>query len=337
MGKVVPGDLMRTNRKIIIWLVFFTSIFGMHHCLADQKELTAPKHRSPFGQAQLAGRIEDPRLVECSGMDASSITGDLIWAVNDSGDGPFIYALGYDGRSRGRLRVAGAQNRDWEGLDTFMWQNRPMILIADFGDNQEKHAAHTLYVVAEPTYAANNIAADAVVEVAWKIVFSYPDGKHDAEGVAVDAGSGKVLVLTKRDNPPLLFELPLAPQKENLLASLVTTVPHIPAPTADDLRQKYGKYRSRPTALDISPNGDRAVVLTYKHAYLFSRSNRESWQAALSRHPIEIPLPLPQEFLDLRQREALCFMPDGKSLMVTSEGRSAGIYVLNPRPVPQSP
>ena len=52
-------------------------------------------------------------------MDISLAADNLIWAINDNGHGPFIYALRIDSRSMGRVLVTGAQNRDWEGLDTF--------------------------------------------------------------------------------------------------------------------------------------------------------------------------------------------------------------------------
>ncbi len=322
---------MKIDCKSISLPISFFMFFNLSYSFAGQLQSNTPKLRSPFDVAQLAGRIEDSRLVECSGMDTSSATSNLIWAINDSGDGPFIYALRYDGSSMGRLRVIGANNRDWEGLDTFMWQNRPMILIADFGDNQEKYASHILYIIEEPRCDDQGFTDDAVVEIAWRIEFSYPGRNHDAEGVAVDVESGKVLILTKRDNPPVLYELPLIPQKDHAVAKKITTVAHIPPPTTEDSRQKHGKYRSQPTALDISPDGSQAVVLTYKHAYLYTRQNSYAWSEVFNEHPTTIALPLPEDFIDLRQREAICFTPDGKSLIVTSEGSAVGIYVLNPR------
>jgi hypothetical protein len=283
---------------------------------------------APFTRAQRIGRLADERLVECSGMDVSRAAPDLLWAVNDGGNGPYLFALRPDGRRLGRVLVRGAQNRDWEGMDTFLWQGQPMILIADFGDNRQVHDAHTLYVVAEPRLPDEGFDADAAVDVAWRIVFRYPDRPHDAEGAAVDAAAGKVLVLTKRDLPPLLFEVPLAPAGDDrpAVATPSGVVDRIPPPTPDDLPHKFGIFRSQPTALDIAPIGRRAAVLTYKHAYIFTRGESGSWAEAFAAPPLLIPLPLPQDTADLHQREALCFTPDGSALLMTSEGRGAGIY-----------
>jgi len=208
-----------------------------------------------------------------------------------------------------------------------------MILIADFGDNDEKYNDHTLYVIEEPKVPGDRINDSTVIQVAWKIVFSYPDHKHDAESVAVDTNSGKVLVLTKRDNPPLLYELPLVPPSlgDRVTALRLTELRNIPPPSSDDLKLKYGIFRSQPTDMDISPDGLRIVVLTYKHAYMFERTPRDSWAEALKEPPVLIPLPLPQDRKDIRQREAICFSPDGKGLFVTSEGKKAGLFRIEAR------
>jgi hypothetical protein len=113
----------------------------------------------------------------------------------------------------------------------------------------------------------------------------------------VDVTDGKVLVLTKRDNPPLLFELPLIPFSADspVIVRKVSAVNRIPPPSSEDLRQKYGKYRSQPTALDLAPDGLRAVLLTYKHAYMFKRKPSDSWATAFNEKPVLISLPLPQD------------------------------------------
>ena len=324
---------MKIHGKYLLFLACFCLFSGLNFIWAIEKISVPRTDQASFGAAQLVGRLEDDRLVECSGMDISLANGNLLWAINDSGNGPYVYALGVDGRSRGRVRVVGAHNRDWEGLDTFLWQGRPMILIADFGDNNEEHDTHTIYIIEEPRLNGEHSGESAAVEVAWRIVFSYPDRKHDAEGVAVNTIDGKVLVLTKRDNPPLLFELPLIPPSTDhpVVAHKIAAVSRIPPPSNEDMLQKYGRYRSRPTALDLSPDGLRAVVLTYKHAYIFNRRHFESWAVAFNRHPTSVPLPLPQDRRDLRQREAICFAFDSRGLFVTSEGKGAGIFLLEHR------
>jgi hypothetical protein len=308
-------------------------VFSLMLISADAQDTAPLPVVAGSGEAIIAGRIESDRLVECSGMDTSMVAADLLWAVNDGGHGPFLYALGLDGRHRGRLRVAGAGNRDWEGLDTFVWQDRPMILIADVGDNDRRHARYTLYVVEEPNLDRDRLPFSSRAEVAWRIDFSYPDGSHDAEGVAVDVAAGEILILTKREDPPILFSLPLSAAAAGrfVTAKPVGTVDRIPPPSNQDRQHDFGQFYSQPTALDLSPDGRTMVMLTYRHAYLFSRMPGASWTSAVGSRPAIIHLPPPHDCRALRQREAICFSPDAMSLMITSEGDHPGIFAVTAR------
>ena len=310
---------------VAIWSLTLSSAAGRDALPSPQ----APR----FGEPKMVGRVASDQILECSGMDASTRADDLLWAVNDGGHGPFLYALGEDGRHRGRVKVVGAGNRDWEGVDTFVWQGRSMVLIADIGDNRRRHERHTLYIIAEPQLAGDRLERSATVDVAWRIDFTYPGSRHDAEGVAVDTAAQEVLVLTKRDTPPLLFALPLSGSSTGrvVTARRVARLDQIPPPSDHDRQFRFGGLRSQPTALDLSADGRMMVVLTYKHAYLFNRNAEASWATALKRQPVLVKLPLPEDHPDLRQREAICFSLDAMSLLVTSEGRHPGIYALEAR------
>jgi hypothetical protein len=306
------------------------AVFGLPASSAAGGEKKQTVDPAAFGKPRMIGRLGDDRLIECSGMDASLANDNLLWAINDGGNGAFLYALSTGGESLGRLAVNGAKNRDWEGLDTFFWKSLPVILIADFGDNRERHATHTLYVVEEPRLTGKRFKASASCGVLFTIVFSYPGERHDAECVFVDEKEEAVFVLTKRDKPPLLYSVPLAPASADhpATARKIAEVDGIPPPTEEDLLDQYGKYRSQPTGMDLSPDRRRAAVLTYKHAYLFPREPSQSWADALDTVPRKVLLPLPQLTGGFGQREAICFSPGGDRLFVTAEGRNAKIFVL---------
>ena len=102
----------------------FSLFFCVNGSLADEKKSVPSADKALFGNAQRIGRLGDDRLVECSGMEISLTADNLIWAINDNGHGPFLYALRIDGHSMGRVLVVGAQNRDWEGLDTFIFNRK---------------------------------------------------------------------------------------------------------------------------------------------------------------------------------------------------------------------
>jgi hypothetical protein len=144
-------------------------------------------------------------------------------------------------------------------------------------------------------------------------------GPIDCEGLGVDVESKQVLLVTKvrrgRDDPAI-FALPLealvgarapeGPVEAKKLASL----PGVPRLT---------------TALDVSPDGRRLVVLTYGDAHGWARSASETWSDALARPGTKIPLPRRE------QGEAVCFGLDGRSLLLTSEGRPCPVWELPAR------
>jgi hypothetical protein len=164
------------------------------------------------------------------------------------------------------------------------------------------------------------------VEWERRLRFIYEDGSHDCESVAVDLSSRQILLLSKRAKPPTLYMLPLVTQTGESLqvAKKLSHISVMPQPTLQDLisNPKFGYYHSQPTAMDVSPNGATAVILTYKNAYLFQRARGENWPEAFIKIPQQILLP------KLRQAEALCFATDGKTLFVTSEKLPAPLLRL---------
>ncbi|MEM9334952.1 MAG: hypothetical protein AAGA33_08875, partial [Pseudomonadota bacterium] len=79
--------------------------------------------------------IEQDKLVEASGLARSQIHPGVLWAMNDSGGKPRLYAFDASGAHRGRLTVDPSKNRDWEDLASYTHDDIPYLLVADIGDN----------------------------------------------------------------------------------------------------------------------------------------------------------------------------------------------------------
>jgi hypothetical protein len=288
---------------------------------------------APYGRAVQIADIAKQGLREVSGLAVSRQNDDLLWAINDSGGGTFLHALGRDGRARGRVRVVGVRNRDWEDLASFELEGNAYLLIADVGDNRSKHRSSILYVLKEPMLHGEEFAKNARASLSRVIRFRYDEGPLDCEAVAVDASGGRILLLSKRRVPTLLFELPLVPRGPDavVVARRVTEVPHLPRPSPFLKRVLGAGTRSlrhlafSATSVDVAGDGSAAAVLTYGHAFLFPRSTDESWAEVFARPPQRIALPR------LRQAEALAFGSDGHTLYITSEGRSAPLLRLDPQ------
>jgi len=302
----------------------------------------------------VAGRLENPKIVEASGLAPSRRTDGILWTHNDSGHDPAIYAISTEGKHLGTVWPAGADNVDWEDIASFELGGRAYILIADLGDNRARRGNYSFYVIEEPDPAQLSPQKELIVPVAWQVPVAYPDGSHDCEAVAVDPGAapdgseGRVYILLKREHPARLFTVPLKPAavvpsapislsvKANApaggansannagvipvqIAWQVAKLGEIPQPGAAQrlLPIPTGQYRGMPTSMDFSPDGRFAVVLTYGDVLLYPRRAGESWLAALLRKPVVLP---PHR---LGQAEAVCFSRDGKSIFVTEEAPRA--------------
>ncbi len=285
-----------------------------------------------YGPVTYRGSIANARLDELSGLAVSRRRDDLLWALNDSGDGPFLYALGADGSDRGVVTVRGAFNRDWEDLAAFELDGAPYLLIADVGDNFSWRPAVTLYIVPEPELRGARFGAGAEVTPKWVLRVRFPDGPADCEAVGVDAPARRILLLQKRVVPPVLFAVELQPRHDDpqsiehlIVARRLGAVPGIPQPTrAEIAHHRRSKSLSRPTAMDVSPDARRAIVFTYKEGYLFERAPGESWASAFSRLPLRVPSP-PMQGL-----EAAAFARDGRTIYASSEGRPTPLFMFEP-------
>lgn len=247
---------------------------------------------------------------ETSGLAAAVSGGDCFWLLNDSGGQPALYLAGRDGADRGKVLVESARNLDWEDLAGFSWQGKPYLLIADVGDNESRRATCTLYIVPEPALPPAGGTLNGSVKPAWTIEFRYADGPRDCESVAVDAARGKVILLSKRTRPPLVYELPLVPA-----TGVVAVAQNIGqtdvSPPPGGFQHPFG---AQPTGLDLSADGTMAAVVTYIGVFVFPRTGQETWAAAFARKPVILPRH------GLMQAESIAFSRDGKSLWVVSEG-----------------
>ncbi len=268
---------------------------------------------------ELAGRLANREINEASGLARSRRSRDVFWVINDSGK-PRLHPIDSTGRALGRVNLDKAGNSDWEDLASFEFDGKPYLLVADIGDNEGKRKNVRLYFVEEP------LPDDKEVDVAWRYDFSYTGGPRDAEAVAVDVGEERVLVLSKRELPPFLYELPLKPdgkkrQEAKRLGPLVT----LPKPRRQDVEfaPMTDNYWWQPTAMDIAGSGHAAVILTYSGVFYYRRSQGEDWFDAMKRTPVVLSV------ADYREAESVAFNADDSAVYVTLEGEGAPLIRIS--------
>lgn len=331
-GRGWKGAAMKSGKairyRLLVGIGFWTALV-----LGGCRPMGIPEDTAampPVFHVRQLGLVANPALVEASGMAHSRREADLLWVVNDSGHPAVLFAVQSNGHDQGRVVVAGAVNSDWEDLAGFEWEGAPYILIADVGDNEAVRDTRRIYVVPEPVRRAAGVFP-ARIDVAWQFDFRYEDGPRDCEGVGVDTHDERIVLITKRTDPPQIYTLPLRPPMGAVVkARKIGTVPGIPSPTARDLvaNPYLGASLSQPTALDIRSDNRLVVVLTYKDAYLFPRAAGEDWISALGRKPLTVPLP------KLKQKESGCLTPDGRRLYVSTEQRPAPLLAVDLASIP---
>jgi hypothetical protein len=256
------------------------------------------------------GVISDRNLGEVSGIAISRINEDTLWVVNDSGNNASVYALNSKGEILGAIDIQGVFNNDWEDLASFEYRGKAYILIADIGDNFARRNKCFLHFIEEPDLKENRGISSLSVKPLWSILYTYEDGPRDCESVAVDVVNEKILLLSKRDIPPVLYELPLT-KEGNAVARKCATIHPLPKRISGNTR--FPKSSNQPTAMDISADGLSAVILTYGSAFCFKKRKSSGWPEVLLETPKEIPFP------PMLQAESVCFSKDGTNIFVTSE------------------
>ena len=269
------------------------------------------------------GRLQNSTINEASGLARSNIDASRLWVMNDGGAEPVLYAIGLDGSELGAFPVSGADNNDWEDLASFVIDDRPMLLIADFGDNLGIRDYLTLYVLDEPDFAAVNSDETTSLEIAWQVEFAFPDGAVDAESVSVDVANEMVLILSKREIPAVLYQVPLragADKPSTLVtATRVGPVTSLPQPSKRDRGRALAHldWHWQPTAMDISATADSAAILTYRGLYFYRREESQSWYDAFQSTPRSITSDA------FEKAESVTFSADGRVVFVTTEQSNA--------------
>ena len=267
----------------------------------------------------VSGKLQDPKILEASGLARSHRQANLLWIIND--DGAIAHAVDHAGARSGEFKLKNSRNRDWEDLASLTLHDKPYLMIADIGDNTAQRKHLSLYFVAEPDADKTNEA-----EVAWRVRYRYADGPRDAESAAVDVEKQRVLILSKRDLPPRLYAVPLhSGSDEVLTATFLGAINSLPRPSQTDVKLApvTADWYWQPVGMDISADNLAAVILTYRALYYYERRPRMSWFAALNTLPIRISLG------NFRNAEAVAFGDDARTVFVTGENKHSRLLRID--------
>lgn len=252
-----------------------------------------------YGPPRKIATLASEAVSESSGLACSRRSPGLFWTHNDSGDDARLYLLDVRGRDLGSCLLKDVQAFDWEDIASFRAGEKSYLVVADTGNNGLAATVHMLYLVEEPEVDPRRGLTVKEIPVAQVIHFSYADDHRNCEAVAFDPASKAFLLATKElSSECFVYSLPW-PENDPKKAFTARQIAKLKLPGA--------------TAMDVSPDGLRAIVLTYGNAYEYTRGPKEDWGQGFSRSPREIALP------ERVQGESICYGHDGKTLYLTSE------------------
>ena len=286
-----------------------------------------------FDNTFVLGQVQNPALDEASGLVASRQHGIVIWAHNDGGENPGLFAIATDGTDLGFHPLVSDGVSDIEDIAMISGPNGDHILLADIGDNGARRPSIRIYRFAEPDPGV--IAPMTDVEV---FDYVYPDRPHNAEVLLVDDANGQIVIVTKEQQvvdgfppelgptaPSFVFEGPLEAQSAGpielrLVGTLDTplletrTIAETPNPIA------LLGFGGVPTGGDVSPDGTLIALRTYETIWLWPRVTQRTVAEALASEPCQVRV-APEV-----QGEAVAFFDN--SLITLSEGVNQPLFEL---------
>lgn len=267
-----------------------------------------------YGAPQQIATLANQKINESSGLAASRIEPGLFWTHNDSGDSARVFAFDAAGRDRGEFELPGTKAIDWEDMASVTIDGKPYLILADVGDNARRRESCVLHVIAEPANPGRSNNSQPPNRPPRVIHFQYQDGPRDCEAMAVDPAGEQVFLVTKA----LALRCPVYqldwPARESADVLVARRIGSVKLPLV--------------TAMDISADGRRAIMLTYGDAYEFQRRDRESWADALARPPRLIAMPR------RNQGESICYGQDSRTLYLTSERTPTPLWRVAPQVAP---
>ena len=283
-----------------------------------EKTPTSAAPTAPIDLPRHVADISDKRCDEISGLASSRRYPGYLWAHNDSGDSARLFLIeAKTGRVAAIVNIVNATALDWEDIAIAGSGDTAQIYIGDIGDNLELRPFVTIYRLKEPII---DIAAKQTVEIkasAQTLFLRYPDAPHNAETLLANA-RGELLIATKVGGKTQFFGTPQAFKNGG-----TQTLQWLGARQFGSTAPGHRSARAMlTTGGDLSPDGKRAVIVTYSEALVWDLG--EDWSALWTQTPQTQKLPA------MKQCESVAWTLDGQSLWLSSEGVPAPLWQIAP-------
>ncbi len=260
------------------------------------------------------GALDKELIQEASGMAVSQQFARL-YHHNDSGRGAYFYFTDLAGQRSQKVELRNVRARDLEDMSLGPCEGGTCLYFGDIGDNLEQRPQVELWLVKEREHFG------PVTELWKRVVLRYPDGPQNAEALAVHPQTGDVYVASKQKAG--LFTSDEMKFYRVSQAAIAGSAPERPleweflgAIRMADLGSSHPMDIL--TSMDISPDGQRLLLLTYVAAYeirfdlLAKPVKSQGWVAGTDYRRI-----LLEDYAS--QQEAIAYATDGRAFYFNSE------------------
>jgi hypothetical protein len=244
-------------------------------------------------------------LTEISGLVASRLNPGVLWALDDSGNGPDLFALDEDGNLLQKYTIANATNRDWEDLTIGRGSNpdEEYLYVGDFGDNSSSRSNYQIVRVAEPIVPVERTGTISLTGAVF--YFRYPDGPRNCEAMLMDWEDGIIYLIQKASGVGHVYKFP-----SGMAPSWDATHPV-------DLIQASGTgiVSGLITGASSSRDGERVLIRQYGNIWEYVRPAGAEFEDIFD----EDPLPVDVGGATGQQYEAIAYSSDGTALYTSTE------------------
>lgn len=304
--------LMRVARGVLFVHLFFIlqlSQAKAHLCAA-------------WNAAKVIGSLPADLLPEASGLAISNIDPNRLYHINDSGNDFAMIMTDLSGKNKKEIRLEGMKTKDTEELASGHCFYKHCLFIGDIGDNAfQRESIQVGWLEEKQTYAA-------VEKLSGHVTLTYPNGPHNAESMIIHP-DGNLYIFSKGRATNAKFADPAQIYKisvNKLLQShgmkmQMEFVGELDLPSLLQDEKPAGQIA---TGASINSEGDRLLILTYNNVLELSWSSLMSFKQKLIEG-IDFNI-IPAAILP--QQEAISFMPNSESFLVTSEGGNKNTPIL---------
>lgn len=267
------------------------------------------------------GRVQDPRLVEISGIVQSRRDPRVFLVHNDSGDSPRLFAIDRSGQLLSEL-VLETVPVLIDAEDIAIGPSPAGVSYVYLGDTGNNFASShqgiprrkaVLYRFEEPAIDVAWRARRVALREVFPIVFTFPDGARDVEAFVIDPRTGDLVIVSKQadGNSQILTAsaAQLAAGGGQLKLAGNTHFGSTPLGSG-----------TMPTAASVARDGLSLLVRTYRSVLRFRRAAGETLAQALTHAAESVPSPSEP------QGEAITFVDDDSAFLTISEGPKPPIY-----------